>query len=90
MTSTPKGFRAGAKSWIAPGDRAREISEAAMTTPTVHATGRQRGEGSLPVGKSIMRKRTVKTAELCIMVESHAAYAPAGSRSGPKIVTVAY
>ncbi len=89
-TLTPNGLVVGAKSCIGPGDSAREIKETAMTSPVVHATTRQRGESSLPVGKSSMRNRMVETDESCIKVESHAAYAPPGSPVEPESATVAY
>jgi hypothetical protein len=61
-----------------------------MTRAVVHATTRHRGESSLPVGKSNMTNRVVETAENCIKVESHAAYAPPGSRVECESATVAY
>src|SRR5919112_5363200 len=89
-TLRPNGFVVGAKSCIGPGDSAREIREPKMTRTVVHATTRHRGESSLPVGKSNMTNRVVETAENCIKVESHAAYAPPGSRVECESATVAY
>ena len=86
----PNGFWAGAKSRIGPGARAKDIRETATASPVAHATTRQRGDGSLPVGKSIRRNRVANTDVDCSMVESHAAYAPTGSRDISESATVAY
>jgi hypothetical protein len=61
-----------------PGVSAVTATETATTIPAIQATGRQSGEGSLPVGKRNMRKRVEKTIENCARVESHAAVAPPG------------
>src|SRR4028118_309987 len=77
-SSTPKGFRTEEKSSIEPGVRAVETIETAATAPAIQARGRQRGEGSLPVGKSIIRKSAENTIENCARVDSQAATAPPG------------
>jgi hypothetical protein len=60
-----------------------------MAVPAIQTTGRQRGEGSLPVGKSSTRNTKEKTTEICTREESHAATAPPGNVSEGS-ATVAY
>src|SRR3712207_618794 len=88
--SIPNGFRTAAKSRNRPGERAREIREIPTASPVVHANARQRGDGSLPVGKSIRSKMAADTDADCRTVESHATYAPAGNRAPSESATVAY
>jgi hypothetical protein len=90
--STPRGLRVGAKSSNGPGLSARETIPTAKATPLIPAIGRQRGESSLPVGKSSMRKRMGYTAAACAREESNPATAPPGNRGIPsgRSATVAY